>query len=311
MSKRALLFLLMSLIWGSHWIAIKIGVASVPPVFLAAARYLVTAIILVIVIPGAWKPFSPKMLTRTVCTGLLAIVGSFALLFWGMQYVDSGVSALINLSVVPIGLFGLTVAFGQEAPTLRHVICLAIGICGLFALFAGRASFSLANNEIMGAASILAGTLLYCLGSVLSRPLLTDCSPMQLSAAHAVVGAIGLGLISLSTEAISGHTFRNVIQPAPIFAIGFLVIFGTIAYAIYLSLVRDWGASAAGLYAFVSPVVALILGSIIFGEPIGAAKLAGAALLLLAAAIATNRALAPRHLCGFAKQQISGLRKSA
>jgi len=97
-------------------------------------------------------------------------------------------------------------------------------------------------------------------------------------------------VLSLIAEPVSGATFAALVEPAPFAGVLFLVICGTfIAYIIFLRLMRDWGAARAGLYSFVSPVVALILGAIVYGEPLTWREIVGAAIMLLAAWIAIAR----------------------
>lgn len=144
-----------------------------------------------------------------------------------------------------------------------------------------------ATMELWGAAALVGGSLAYCLGSVLARPLLDQVTPLQLTAAQGLVGAVGLSVLSLAAEPVSAATFAALLTPAPLAGVLFLVLAGTfIAYVIFLRLMRDWGASRAGLYSFVSPVVALILGAIVYAEPLSWREMTGAAILLAAAAIA-------------------------
>ena len=113
MSKNVALFLLMSLIWGTTWIAIKAGVSQVPPLFFAGARFLLVAAILGATVKGVSKAFARTRLSRVIVTGLLVNVATYGLIFWGMRSVPSGVSGLTNLSFVAIGLFGFAILFGQ------------------------------------------------------------------------------------------------------------------------------------------------------------------------------------------------------
>jgi len=277
----------MSLIWGTTWIAIKAGVAQVPPVFFAGARFFLVAAILAATVKGVSKAFARTRVARVIVSGLLVNVATYGLIFWGMQSVPSGISGLTNLSFIAIGLFGFAILFGQEKPTWHYALSLAAGLGGLVILFSDQLSAPGTSNELWGAAAIVIGTLTYCLGSVIAKPLLAELRPLQLTAAHAIVAAAGLPLFSFLLEPISKQTFRSLAAPAPMAGLLFLVVFGTfIAYTIYLRLVRDWGAPRAGLYAFTSPVIALLLGAIIYGEPFGLRETAGAAVMLVAAAFA-------------------------
>jgi len=284
-----LLFLIMSLIWGATWIATKAGIAAVPPFFFGAARYVLVSAVLVFVVRDLRAVFRGRAL-RLIVTGMLVVVATYAFIYWGMQYVASGVSGVVNMSMNPVCLFGLAILLGQERPTWRHALALVLGIGGLVLLFSGKATMTGDTMELWGAAALVAGSLAYCLGSVLSRPLLDRITPLQLTAAQGLVGAVGLSVLSLIAEPVSGATFAALVEPAPFAGVLFLVICGTfIAYIIFLRLMRDWGAARAGLYSFVSPVVALILGAIVYGEPLTWREIVGAAIMLLAAWIAIAR----------------------
>jgi drug/metabolite transporter (DMT)-like permease len=157
-------------------------------------------------------------------------------------------------------------------------------------LFAGKATLGASSKELPGAAAIVGATFCYCLGTVLSRPLLATFTPLQVTGAQSLVGAVGLLLLAAALEPLSRNTLYALASPVPLTGLLFLVVFGTIvAYAIYLRLVRDWGAPRAGLYAFVSPIVALALGWLLFTEQVGWREITGATILLIAAALALHR----------------------
>jgi drug/metabolite transporter (DMT)-like permease len=285
-----LLFLLMSLIWGATWIATKAGIAAVPPFFFGAARYILVSAVLVFVVRDLRAVFGGGRALRIIVSGTLVVAATYAFIYWGMQFVASGVSGVVNMAMNPVCLFALAILLGQERPTWRHALALVFGVGGLLLLFSGKAALTGDAMELWGAAALVAGSIAYCLGSVLSRPLLDQITPLQLTAAQALVGAVGLSALSLLVEPVSSATFAALLTPAPLAGVLFLVIAGTfIAYTIFLRLMRDWGASRAGLYSFVSPVVALILGAIVFGEPLTWREMTGAAIMLLAAGIAIAR----------------------
>jgi drug/metabolite transporter (DMT)-like permease len=142
------LFLVMSLIWGATWVAIKAGVTAIPPIFFASLRFGLVAAVLVIAVRDAMAPFGRDVVVRTVLTGLLINTGTYSLLFWGIQFVDSGVAGLINLSLIPIGLFVLSILIGDERPSWRHALSLALGTAGLFVLFSNGATPSGARMEL-------------------------------------------------------------------------------------------------------------------------------------------------------------------
>src|SRR5204862_3988112 len=101
---------------------------------------------------------------RLIATGMLVVVATYAFIYWGMQYVASGVSGVVNMSMNPVCLFGLAILLGQEHPTWRHALALVLGVGGLVLLFSGKAEMTGSRMELWGAASLVAGALGYYLG---------------------------------------------------------------------------------------------------------------------------------------------------
>lgn len=284
------LFLLMCLIWGSTWIAAKVGIGSMPPVLFSAVRYSVVAAVLLLTVRGIVPLLRGRLGGQVLATGLLVNTGTYALLLWGMQYVATGVAGLVNMTMIVVGLYGLALLRKEEVPSWRHAVSLLLGLAGLIALFAGRLDLRGNPMEFWGILAIILGSFCYCLGSVLSRPLLSTAKPLQLTGAQALTGAIGLIVLSALLEPLSLETLRSALHPAPLASLGFMVVFGTfVGYTIYLRLMRNWGSARAGLYAFVSPVVALVLGHLAFEEALGLRQVLGALLMLGAAALAVRR----------------------
>ena len=212
-----------------------------------------------------------------------------------MQYAPSGLSGLVNLALIPVLLTMLAASTGEERPTWRHAAALAIGCLGLVGLFWTRLGSGGGASGI-GFAAIIAGTACYCIGSVVSRPLVGPVEPLALTLVQAAIGGVALLVLSLAIEPISAQTVTALAKPAALGSVLFLAVFGTIvAYTIYLLLLREWGTVRAGLYAFVSPIVALGAGAWLFGETIGAPEITGAVLLLVAAAVALLRPQKPRR----------------
>jgi drug/metabolite transporter (DMT)-like permease len=246
--------------------------------------------VLLVAVRGVLGVLTGPLAVRVILSGVLVNVGTYALLYWGMQFVASGVAGVVNMSMNPVFLFGFAILLGQERASWRHLMALVLGIVGLLILFSGKASFTGSEIELWAAAAIVGASVSYSLGSVLSRPLLETFTPIQLTAAQGAVAAIAMSILSLALEPVSGATFAAAMQPLPLAGLLFMVFFGTfIAYTIFLRLVREWGAPRAGLYSFVSPVVALILGAVVLGEPLTWREITGAAIMLAAAAIAIAR----------------------
>ncbi len=295
-----LLFAAMSLIWGLTWIAIKTGVGVIPPLFFAGTRFVAAGILLL-----AWAHLAgndpagaPSSIRREdwaklLVATLLMIIATYALLFWGTAHVASGLASVINLALTPVALFGIGLAYGEERFSFRRVLAIAIGIVGLAVLFRPAAG-GRDMAELWGMAAIIGGTIAYCWGSVLSRKLLRIYSPIRLSGVTTLIGGLALTGIALAIEPIDRATLVAFAAPGVAASWLFLVLFGSlIAFTVYLRLVRDWGASRAGLYAFVSPAIAVAVGVVLAGETLRASDLLGMLIMFAATGFAMGGGPAP------------------
>lgn len=295
MSRNVVLFAMMCLVWGLTFLPVKIASAHVPPVFLAAARFSIAGLLML-----AWAgrdafKVPSAAWARLIVTALLANTGNYTLLFWGAKHAPSGLSAIVNMATIPIyTLLASRVIEGQPISGSR-VLAIALGTLGLGLLFASRATSGLGAAsgdalELWGLAAVALGTLLYCVGAVLTRPIAATMPTLTLAAWQTLIGAVGLIAISAALEPVSLEDVRALAAWPTLPSLAGLVIGGSlVGYTIYLRLLRDWGAFRAGLYAFISPVIAVGAGVVVLSEPFGPAEAAGAVLMFAAAAIALRR----------------------
>ena len=206
-------------------------------------------------------------------------------------------AAVINSALTPIALLGFGIALGQERFSWRQAAGIALGIAGLLLLFGPAAlSGDLDRWELLGAVGVLAGCLSYCAGSVLARPLMRSVPPVEVAAMTNVIGGSILLVGSLLFEPGATDALTGGWGAAAWAAWWYLLLPGSLgASIIYFLLVRDWGASRAGTYAFVSPVIAVILGLVVYSERLRATDAAGMALMLAAAALLLLGGGAPRR----------------
>lgn len=287
----------MVVIWGMTWVAAKFGVDSVPPMLFVGTRYVAAGGILLLwqVWRGETLRVRPRDIGLVAAAAFLMVTGSAAGLYWAVQHVPTGLISVINNALMPLALLLLAVAARQEHCSLRQVCAIALGMLGLVLLL-GPAALAQGgyntSDPLLGwgiAAAILA-TLAYAGGSVLARPLLGAYPPESLAAITNFGGGIALVLLSLAFEPGARAALSGNWGVAAWGGWAFLVIFGSlIAYSVWLRLIRDWGASRAGLYAFISPIIAVFLGVLLFGETVHVIEAAGMAVMLLSAWLALGR----------------------
>jgi drug/metabolite transporter (DMT)-like permease len=294
MSRNAVLFALMCLVWGLTWLPVKIGAQHVPPIFLACARFTIAGTLMlawagrdVLTVPrDAWA--------RVVATALLLNTGNYTLLFWGTAQSPSGLAAIVNFATIPLFTIIASRLIEGHGIGLRKLAAIGLGSLGLGFLFATRAlgGFAAAGNplEFWGLAAVAGGTLLYCFGAVWSRPLMRRMPMIALAGWQTLIGGAGLACMSVLLEDVSAADIAALAAWPTAPSLAFLVVGGSlIGFTAYMRLVRDWGAFRAGLYAFISPAIAVAAGVLALGEPFGLAEAIGSLLMFGAAAIALRR----------------------
>jgi drug/metabolite transporter (DMT)-like permease len=277
------LFALLCLLWGSNWLVLKLALASAPPFAFAAARSILAgAIMAAIAGPREVVALLRAAPGRVVATALLTNTLTYAGLYWGTAHISTGLAAIVNNALMPLGLFAFGLALGEETFSRRRVAGIVLGALGLALLFARRSG---ASVDAAGIAAVAAGTLAYCLGSVGSRPLLRQAAPMTAGGAQMLVGGIALAPLA-ALEGDLPSALASLATPVAFAGLLWMAVAGGVVGAtIYLRLMRDWGPTRSGMYAFVAPLVATVLGAVVLGERLGALEAAGGALMLAAAGL--------------------------
>jgi drug/metabolite transporter (DMT)-like permease len=279
-------FALMALIWGLTWLPMKIASEAVPPIFLAAIRFLLAGLCYSGFILVKGLPLRAEQPWRVISASLLITTVSYSLLFWGVARAPTGISSIVNLALTPIFVILIAALYGQERITKRRVGAIGLGILGLVMLFSGRAG-SAQDDATLGLAAVAAATLSYAWGGVISRPLMQAMHPITLAFWETSIGALGLIPLSLLVEGYDSSYFTGLMDGRALFGLSILVLGGSLGgFSIYLWLVRDWGAFRAGLYSFVSPVVAVAVGVVFANEAFGWPEALGMGVMLGATALA-------------------------
>lgn len=290
-----LLFAILCLFWGSNWIVLKLALADAPPFALAAARSLLAGSLMVAIAgPRAAVEVLRSAPGRVLAAGVLTNTLTYAGLYWGTARVSSGLAAIVNSALMPVALAVFGMALREETFAWRKAAGIALGAAGLVLLLGERGGAPEAVAGAAGIAAVVAGTLAYALGTVFSGPLVRRASPMAVGGVLMLTGGLAMAPVALLVE--GAGTPAALARPLPLAATVWLALAGgVLGMTIYLRLLRDWGPTRAGMYAFVTPVVAAALGALILGERLGAREALGSVILLAAAALVLPpRKAAPR-----------------
>jgi drug/metabolite transporter (DMT)-like permease len=292
-SENSLWFAALCLFWGGNWLAVKLAVTELPPIAAGATRALLSgAIMLLLAGPGPVRAMLARAPWRVGAVSLLTTTICFSALYWGAARLSTGVSAIVNNALMPIGLLVFGYAFREETLSRRRIAGIALGALGLALLFARRTQGTFDADAVYGLAAVAGGTLAHCLGSVWCRPLLRMGTPMAVGSLQMILGGLLLVPLSAVLEQPGSAELARLLSPAMLACMAWMVLAGGVAaVAIYLRLIRDWGPARAGMYAFVSPIIATGLGAAFLGERLGPLEIVGALVLLAAAALVLPRRL--------------------
>jgi drug/metabolite transporter (DMT)-like permease len=280
-------FLLVCIIWGSTWIALKICVQHLPPLFVAGSRFLAAGSLLVLAGRGSGVSLVLRRsdLRRFIVAGILVVAIYQSAISSAMVYLPSGLEAVVNLALTPTAMLAFGLMLGEETITGTKLLALTMGIAGLLVLFGPAVGGAVRGATPVALAAVVLGTICYAAGTVISRPLLRRYSTVVLAGWTNVFGGSLLLAISLRIERDSLARLSAIAWPAIISWI-FLVLFGTaIAMTLFLQLVRAWGPVRAGGFAFLSPLIALAIGMVVQGEQLHLFEGIASAVLLGAVAI--------------------------
>ena len=284
------MFVFICFVWGTTWLAMKIGIATVAPGVFAGLRWTIAG---ALILGFRWCRGQrvmppPRLIPRLVFVSVVLITLNQIIQLYGLKYITAGLGAVISSALTPIALLVFSVAAGQERFSSRQLGAIGVGIVGVLTLFGPAAiAGTLDVWEMIGAALVTIGVLCYTAGSVMTRPIMRTLEPVQLAGLTDLIGGLVLLFSSLAIE--PGARESMGLQwgwPAFLAWLYLLVPGALMSTTMYFLLVRDWGASRPGTYAFISPVIAVVIGCSFFNEKLDWGDAVGMTLMLGAAGLA-------------------------
>jgi drug/metabolite transporter (DMT)-like permease len=266
MSKPVVVWLLLSLIWGSTWLFIKLGLQDLPPFTFAGVRFVVAAAILLCVIAVRRVPLprAPRDWLLIALTGVMAFSVNYGLLFWGEQRTSSGLAAILQ-TIIPA--FGLVIAhyyLPDERITLWKVCGIALGIAGVALIFSDQASMEGGRSALMGSAAIVFGAFCVSYSNVLVKARARHIEPAALAAGQMIFGLVPLLLAGVTLE---GNPFAFRWTPLAVMSLLYLAVVGSaVAFLMFYWLVRNMDVTKTMLIPLVTPPIAVFLGWLVLGE---------------------------------------------
>lgn len=274
-------FCLIYFVWGTTFFAIRVMVATVPPFLSAALRFLLAgSILLGIARIGGPLRITPRQVIHTALVSALMFLIGYGGLFWAEQSVDSGIAALLA-ATIPIWIALLEISIlkkGRIRASLVAAIVVGLSGVALLTVPSGRVRVPLVPIAVL-----MVGQMSWALGTILSRKLSLPDRKVVSAALQMLVGGVLLFTVAFGTGDVK-HGLA--LQSQAIAALLYLAIPGSVlAFTAYIWLLARISPTVVGSYAYVNPVVALLVGHLLGGEPLTARTVAGSSLIVLSVAV--------------------------
>lgn len=290
--KTLLAFGIIYFVWGSTFYAIRVGVNEVPPLLFAAMRFLVAGLLVCAwasATRGRW-PSGRQWLSVVVLASLIFVV-DYGLLFWAEQRVPSGIAAVLLATIPAFMALSEIVLLRTQRLTLTLSAALLAGFAGVAVLVSHSINLGSLGKlggvpiDTAGAVAIVIGALSWSIASALARKLPLPDSKVMSSGTQMLAGGVLLAVVAASRGELRGFHPNHVSTSAWI-ALLYLIFAGSIAgFTAYVWLLHHESPTKVGTYAYVNPVVAVIVGYWLGSEPLGARTLLGMVFVLASVVI--------------------------
>jgi len=287
--KIVLAFAVIYFVWGSTFLAIRIGVHEVPPFLFAAMRFSIAGIVLYgwMIAKGEPSPAGRQWASVSLLA-VLIFVCDYGLLFWAEQRVPSGIAAVMMATIPVFMALSEIILLRTQRLTLRLVLALLIGIGGVAVLLSRSLQLGGEPIDPVGAAALIVAAISWSVASVLTRKLPLPSSKVMSSGAQMLAGGLFLTLTAGALGEFRQFDPSAVSRGAWISLLYLIVAGSIIGFTAYLWLIHHESPTKVGTYAYVNPVVAVLLGYFLGGEALDQRTVLGTAFVLISVVVITT-----------------------
>jgi drug/metabolite transporter (DMT)-like permease len=289
-------FAIVCIVWGTTYLAIRVAVETIPPLLLTSIRFVIAGLVMFTIarFRGEQIPRRGSTIANLVLVGALMVgVGNLAVV-WAEQWVPSGLAALF-VGTAPFWM-ALIELFrtGGERSDARSIVGMLIGFAGVAMLVTPKGAGGAYDvHFVVGALVMQLGSLAWQLGSVRGKYYLKDVPLLMSASLQMLFGGVLVGIVGL----LIGEPSRLTFTPRTFFALAYLTIFGSIiAYSAYVYALAHMRTSQSSLYAYVNPVVAVILGWLILHEELTWLSIVAMCVILAGVALVQTAGMRRRNL---------------
>jgi drug/metabolite transporter (DMT)-like permease len=285
-------FAIISTVWGTTWLAIRIGLETVPPFLSAGIRCLGAAAVLYALVRFRRLPVPMTQTAWKVyfSLGILTIAIPFALIYWGQQFIPTGLSSIL------FGAFPFWVALlshfmlSNERMTITKAVAITLGFAGVVIIYYAETAIA-DPRAFLGMSAVVVSVILQALALVLIKKHGDPVSPMSMNFVGMTMGGTLLVLLSLVAEGGQPVTWTT---PAVISLLYLTLVGSVITFVAYYWLLKKIDAVYVSLSSFINPIVAVVLGAVILGERMPPTVFTGAGLVMLGLLVANGKGIYAR-----------------
>lgn len=277
--KNYLLFALVGVFWGGSFVAIKYAIGDVPPTLAAWLRVLMGALFLIPIYLVTGKQLTVQASRRwnVWIAGLFAQGLPFAFLFWAEKSVSAGLAGIMN-GTVPIWTFLLSLVYLKrlEMVSGRTLLGVALGFVGLIIINYPLIQVGDGSGQALGVLALLGMAICYSIGTIMNRRILAGDNKVDLYA-NVLQQHLASCVFLLVVTGVSGNLSLASVTSRSLLAVAYLGICSTaIAWLVFYTLIKEWGAVRASTITYVVPPVALLLDYLFFGNTPSSSAIIGA-----------------------------------
>jgi drug/metabolite transporter (DMT)-like permease len=285
-TKLALAFASVYLVWGSTYLAIRFAVETIPPYLMGGGRFVISGIVLYLWARWRGAPAPSRREWRDAAVvGTLLLAGGNGAVGWAEQRVPSGITALL---VASVPMWMVLIDWGRphgKRPSKVVGVGLLIGLVGVGVLAAPGFSGAGGSATAFGAVVLILGSIAWAAGSIYSRQGARPASAEMSTAIQMITGSIALMIIGVAAGEL-GRFHPAAVTTRSFLGWAYLVTFGSlVGFTAYSYLLRETTPAKATTYAYVNPVVAVLLGWAFAGEPITMRTVVAAGIILASVAM--------------------------
>lgn len=276
-------------VWGSTFLAIRVGVREVPPFLLAGMRFLIAGVVLFLWMRFKGTPApSFREWSSASLLAILIFVFDYGLLFWAEKRVPSGIAAVM-MALIPVFMtLSEILILRTQRLTARLAFALLVGIAGVAVLVSRSLSFGEAPIETSGAIALLVASVSWSVASALTRKLPLPAAKTMSSGVQMLAGGVFLTVTAAVLGEFRGFHIQSVSRGAWL-SLAYLIVAGSIiGFTAYVWLIHHESPTKVGTYAYVNPVVAVLIGYFLGGEAIGPRTILGTVFVLVSVIVITT-----------------------